>query len=149
MIRGLRENNEQGRGLEGKFNVVGGMKKARKGLGTYRGSWMEGGGEKPASPPTMYSIKCCEHVVYMLCTCCVHVVYMFGTCGVHVGYMWCTWSVHVVYIGCTCCVHVQGRGGELKCYRHTDKHTDPPTKRVPEELSLLQTNIYSNSTRSP
>ena len=30
------------------------------------------------------------------------------------------------------------RGGELKCYRHTDIQTDPPTKRVLEEHSLLK-----------
>ena len=35
------------------------------------------------------------------------------------------------------------REGELKCkdiqtYRHTDRHTDPPTKRVLEEHSLLK-----------
>ena len=38
---------------------------------------------------------------------------------------------------------VEGRGGlgkrgELKCYIHTDTHTDPLTKRVVEELLLLK-----------
>ena len=30
------------------------------------------------------------------------------------------------------------RAGELKYYIHTDRHTDPLTKRVIEELSLLE-----------
>ena len=42
-----------------------------------------------------------------------------------------------------------GRGVELKCYIHTDIqtevqtyiNTDPPTKRVLEELSLLKRNM--------
>ena len=34
----------------------------------------------------------------------------------------------------------EGRGGELKCYRHTDIQTDPPTKLVLEEHSLLKNN---------
>ena len=33
------------------------------------------------------------------------------------------------------------RGGELKCYRHTCRLTEPQTKRVLEELSLLKTNL--------
>ena len=40
------------------------------------------------------------------------------------------------------CINVaypaRGRGGELKCYRYTDIQTDPPTKRVLEEHSLLK-----------
>ena len=47
----------------------------------------------------------------------------------------------------------EGRGGELKCYIHTDRHTDrqtdrqtdrktePQTKRVLEEHSLLKTGL--------
>ena len=43
-------------------------------------------------------------------------------------------------------INEMGRGGELKCYIHTDRHTyrqtyiqtDPPTKRVLEEHSLLK-----------
>ena len=43
---------------------------------------------------------------------------------------------------CPAMINVGGkgrlRGGELKCYRHIDIQTDPPTKRVLEENSLLK-----------
>ena len=67
------------------------------------------------------------YVMYMRCTWGVPVVYMWCTCGVHVVHIWCTCGVHVMYMWCTCVVHV-GRRGELKCYRQTYRHTDPPTE---------------------
>ena len=49
------------------------------------------------------------------------------------------------------CLFVKGRGGELKCYRHTDRHTDiqtdPPTKGVLEEHSLLKNSTFSGHVR--
>ena len=40
----------------------------------------------------------------------------------------------------------EGRGGELKYYIHTDRHTDPLTKRVKEELSFLEILCFISNT---